>query len=323
MMMDLNQLKTDVQTLATPQGRRVGTSGHEAARRYLVSRLTELGLEGYRGGLFELPYQYDGQSFANLVAQLPGRNPELPPVLLAAHYDTCGDIPGADDNAAAVAVLLAAAEELRGQPLERRVLCAFFDAEEPPHFLHPSMGSIHFYEQQRQEPVHCAIIMDLVGHDVPVPGLQDLLFITGMESDPNLASVVKDCEPTAIIRTVPTLNRYVGDLSDHYIFRVNKRPYLFLSCGHWEHYHRYTDTPDRLNYGKIGAIAKYVCGLTERICQTSLKGPFEGYDSTEAELYFLRKTVQPFLDRIGLGLKLGSRKDIDRLVQLMMRGFGL
>ena len=35
----------------------------------------------------------------------------------------------------------------------------------------------------------------------------------------------------------PLLNRYVGDLSDHHVFRVNKRPYLFLTCARWEHYH--------------------------------------------------------------------------------------
>ena len=64
------------------------------------------------------------------------------------------------------------------------MILAFFDAEEPPHFLQPTMGSIRFYEDQLQDEIHCAVIMDLVGHDVPVQGLEDLLFITGMESDP-------------------------------------------------------------------------------------------------------------------------------------------
>jgi hypothetical protein len=32
--------------------------------------------------------------------------------------------------------------------------------------------------------VHCAIVMDLVGHDVPVLGMEDLVFLTGTESDP-------------------------------------------------------------------------------------------------------------------------------------------
>lgn len=321
--MRIEQIREDVRRLATSQGRQVGTPGHEAARRYMVGRLKELGLETYQGDSFELRYEYAGGGFTNIVGQLSGRNPGLPPVLLGAHYDTYGSISGADDNAAAVAVLLACAEELRGRPLERRVIAAFFDAEEPPYFLEPFMGSIYFYQSQRREAIHCAVIMDLVGHDVPISGLKDLVFITGMESDPALESVIRECEPESGIRTVPTLNRYVGDLSDHHIFRINRRPYLFLSCAHWEHYHQHTDTPDRLNYEKIGAVAEYLGGLTERLCQASLEGPFEGYDSTWTELYFLRKTIQPFLERIGLNLRLESRQDIDRLAQLMIANFGL
>jgi hypothetical protein len=66
--------------------------------------------------------------------------------------------------------------------------------------------------------------MDLVGHDVPVLGMEDLVFLTGTESDPALADVVIASEPESGIRTVPTLNSYVGDMSDNHIFRVNDVP---------------------------------------------------------------------------------------------------
>ena len=56
-------------------------------------------------------------------------------MLLGAHYDTCDSLPGADDNAAAVAVLLDVAAQMPHETLERSVMLAFFDAEEPPHFL--------------------------------------------------------------------------------------------------------------------------------------------------------------------------------------------
>ncbi len=118
--------------------------------------------------------------FTNIVGRLPGMNPDLDPVLLGAHYDTCGPYPGAGDNAAAVAALLSAASHLIEQPADRDVILAFFEAEEPPSFLGPTMGSIRFYEHQRRDRIHCAVVMDLVGHDVPIPGLEDLLFITGM-----------------------------------------------------------------------------------------------------------------------------------------------
>ena len=208
-------IREDVAKLATARGHQVGTPGHDAARKHLVSRLTGLEINCYANGSFELPYQSGGQDFVNVVAKLPGADPALPPVLLGAHYDTCGDIPGADDNAAAVAVLLAVAEIFKARLMDRTVLFAFFDAEEPPNFLEPSMGSMRFYQDQRREPIHCAVIMDLVGHDVPIRGLEDLVFITGMETDQDLESIVKGCEPTRTTRTLPILNAYVGDLSDH------------------------------------------------------------------------------------------------------------
>lgn len=74
---------------------------------------------------FEAAYRHGEQDFCNLLA----------PVLLGAHYDTCDSLPGADDNAAAVPVLLEVAAQMADETLERSVMLAFFDAEEPPHFL--------------------------------------------------------------------------------------------------------------------------------------------------------------------------------------------
>ena len=116
---------------------------------------------------------------------------------------------------------------------------------------------------------------------------------------------------------MPTLNSYVDDMMDHSVFRVHEHPCLFLTCERWEHYHRPTDTPDKLNYEKVAAIAEYVCGLTARVCEAGLKGPSEGYDSTETELHFLRKTLQPVLGGMGMDLDLDTRQDIGEVVELI------
>ena len=84
---------------------------------------------------FEAAYRHGEQGFCNLLAQVPGSDPSLAPVLLGAYYDTCDSLPGADDNAAAVPVLLEVAAQMADETLERSVILAFFDAEEPPHFL--------------------------------------------------------------------------------------------------------------------------------------------------------------------------------------------
>ena len=318
----IESIRRDVERLATAEGRVCGTEGHARAREYLLKRIKELGLEGYNGGSPELPYKMGGEKFVNVVAQLPGRKPELPPVVLVAHYDTCGVQPGADDNAAAIAILLASVEDLRAHTLDRTVVSAFFDAEEPPRFLTNAMGSTYFYRHQRKGEVHCAIVLDLVGHDVALPGLEDVVFLTGMETDKDFAATVRACEPRGGgLRTVPTLNRYVGDMSDHHVFRVERRPYLFLSCGRWEHYHAPTDTPEKLNYAKIALLRDYVVALTLDVSRRALEGPFEGYDSTQTELHFLKDTVGPIVEALGLSLE--TRSDIDVVARALQAQFDL
>ena len=323
LFMNQDRLMADVLALTADGGRNVGSPGHQRARDFIVTRLAELGASQYSGDSFLQPYGPKASRFANIIATIPGADSAKAPILLGAHFDTCGDIPGADDNAAAVAILLGVAESIQKTVCDRSVVLAFFDAEEPPYFQTSMMGSIRFYEDQRTGPVHAAIILDLVGHDVPVEGLEDLLFITGTESDPGLEMAVRHSEPESGVRTVPTLNSYVGDLSDHHIFRENERPYLLLTCGRWEHYHMPTDTPDKLSIGKIEAVANYVVTLTESLCKSSLDGPFLGNETLRTEIYFLDKNIQPTLRDLGIYLPLSTRSDVDRLVSLLMSQFDL
>jgi hypothetical protein len=210
-----------------------------------------------------------------------------------------------------------------------------------------------FYAEQRGDcPIHAAIIMDLVGHDVsihssmlglvpqvggmlrklpgladrdiPLPVLHPLLFITGTESHPDLQDVITEAGVAAGLTLVSTLNRYVGDMSDHGIFRENGVPYFFLSCGRWTHYHQPTDTPDRLNYRKMEAINRQVCellraldgrplrrsGCRERVC-----------DTLGLEIRSMRRSFGPLwpllLKRTGLA-DIGNRADMDPLVDSIL-----
>ena len=97
------------------------------------------------------------------------------------------------------------------------MLIALFDAEEPPYFHATAMGSTWFHQHQARERVHAAIVMDLVGHAVASPGLEDLVFITGMESDSDLERVIKALPHIDGLRVMTALNRYVGDMSDHHV----------------------------------------------------------------------------------------------------------
>src|SRR5262245_17312469 len=128
------ELRREVELLARPEGRVPGTPGHERARRHLDARLRELGLVPYRGDTFALPYRAAGVDFCNLLAVAPGLSPGAKPVLIGAHYDSIIEAACADDNAAAVALALAAGAHFREQPAQRDVVLALFDGEEPPWF---------------------------------------------------------------------------------------------------------------------------------------------------------------------------------------------
>ena len=314
------ELERDVRALARPEGRMVGTAGHARAAEYLKRRLGDLGLRPYAGDGFGLPYVRSGIAFENIVGIAPsGSGAEAEPVLIAAHYDTAGPKPGADDNAAAVAIALGVAARLVDRPAARDVAIALFDAEEPPFFQTPSMGSVRFVRRQMRRRVHAALVMDLVGHDVPIPGVEHALFVTGMESDPDLEAVVRSRPDPDRIGVVTAWNRYVGDMSDHHAFRLSEIPYLFLTCGRWEHYHCTTDTPDRLAYDKMRAVATLLEHLVRDVAERDLDGPWEGYDTTATDLELMRETLGPLAGRMGLQLR--DRSDIERVAALLMSRF--
>jgi hypothetical protein len=335
-MHEIAKLRADVAALATPEGRMVGTPGHDAAEEYLVGRMVDLGLEPYRGDTPELPYESRGQRFSNLVAVVPGEDRSLTPLLIGAHYDSVIQSYCADDNAAAVAIALLAAEKLQRARPRRNTIIALFDAEEPPYFHSDDMGSTRFYREQcRPEGIHAAVIMDLVGHDVELPipevsalggAFANLLFMTGAESHVAFSQIVRDCLPGPQLPLIASLNRNVGDMSDHHVFRLNTVPYLFLSCGRWQHYHQVTDTPDRLNYEKMDRICSFLVAICQKLAATDLPTEKRAsmpdciangvVDTTDLEIELMERALGPalllFLAAVGMKA-LASRHDLDQL----------
>src|SRR5688500_8506936 len=144
-------------------GRAPGTAGGQLARELVIGALRTAGLDP-----FEQPIAMHGG--ANVLATIPGTTDRW--VLVAAHYDHLGHARegiyrGADDNAAAVAILVEVAARLAAQrPDGRGVIIAAFDAEEPPWFTTEGMGSEHFVRHPTVplERIDLMVCMDLVGH---------------------------------------------------------------------------------------------------------------------------------------------------------------
>lgn len=322
-----SHLEALVRELALPGGRMVGTAGHATAARWVDWQLAQLPLAPYAGHRFALPYSSDGEEFINFAAVVRGTNRELPPLLLGAHYDSVIPHPCADDNAAAVAIVLAVAEQLNVTTRERDIVIALFDAEEPPYFQTPSMGSVRFCEDQADDRgFHAAFILDLVGHDVMLPKLawvtpaavKNLLIVQGAESHPGLAEIVGRHRPPQGVSLIAALNAYVEDMSDHFAFRRAGVPFLFFSCGQWPHYHEPTDTPDRLNYRKMACIAETVAALAEATAAVDLTGSVPSHDFTaEMEAETIRRSLGLWLRGAGI-TAMQDRIDVSAFARLLL-----
>jgi hypothetical protein len=105
------------------------------AAEYITAKLAAAGAQPT-----EQPYEVNGQTYRNILGSFgPAEGPRL---IIGAHYDVCGEQPGADDNGTGVAALLELAR-LLGQhaSLPCRVDVVAYTLEEPPFFRTPQMGS--------------------------------------------------------------------------------------------------------------------------------------------------------------------------------------
>jgi hypothetical protein len=95
-----------------------------------------------------------GQS-GNVIAEVPGRDPALPPILVGGHLDSWDQGTGAIDDAAGVAIDTAAAKRIMdaGRPL-RTIRVIWFGAEEPG-----LLGGLS-YKAKHPEPHHAVAESD-------------------------------------------------------------------------------------------------------------------------------------------------------------------
>jgi Zn-dependent M28 family amino/carboxypeptidase len=204
-----------------------------------------------------------------VLAKIRGDSPRY--VLVGAHFDHLGSIDtpggkhvfrGADDNAAAVAILVEVGRALAGDHTGRGVIIAAFDGEEPPHFMSGAMGSREFVRVNR-DPIDFMICMDLVGHRFGPAVLPDevggSLFALGSERSRGtyeLVQSMKRAEAGLVVR--PADAEIIPPMSDYEAFWEQRIPFLFLSAGRSRVYHTPEDTPDKLDLTKIAATARWL-----------------------------------------------------------------
>jgi hypothetical protein len=140
-------------------------------REYLVNQLQEFGYS---------PQLFSFETGVNIWAKKIGTNPDAGSILIAAHYDTVLNSPGADDNGTGLAVILEIARLLATVETPLNLEIAFFDQEETG-----LLGSFAFLTQTENiERLNSVIILDMVGYACHTSGCQT--YPSGLTVDPFL-----------------------------------------------------------------------------------------------------------------------------------------
>ncbi|MBC5776003.1 M28 family peptidase [Pontibacter sp. KCTC 32443] len=128
--------------------------------------------EKLQGQVQEQVYTVAGKEYRNIILSMgPADAPRL---IVGAHYDVCGDQPGADDNASGVAGLLELARLLHNHRLPFRIDLVAYTLEEPPYFRTEHMGSyVHARSlKEQQAEVKGMISLEMIGNFKDEKGTQ-------------------------------------------------------------------------------------------------------------------------------------------------------
>jgi Zn-dependent M28 family amino/carboxypeptidase len=183
---------------------------------------------------------------------------------------------GADDNAAAVAILVETARALAAaRATGRGVMIVAFDSEEPPYFMTEAMGAMHFCAQPPVplDRIDLMIGMDLVGHtlgegDGMPRDVTDTVFALGAERSSGTSArldALARAEPGVVVR--PADAQIISTMSDYAAFWRRDRPFLFLTNGRSRRYHTVEDTPEHLAWNKMTATARWLERFVRDACE--------------------------------------------------------
>ena len=203
-----------------------------------------------------------------------------PVLVVGAHYDVCGEQPGADDNASGVAGLIEVARLLaRHRPdVRHRIELALWPLEEPPNFRTPGMGSaIHANSLALSgADVRGMISLEMIGYfsdepgsqSFPAPGMSllytcrgDGIVVVGISSSWWFTRRVKKRMAGATDLPVRSMNApaFVPgvDFSDHLNFWGQGWKAVMITDTAFHrnpNYHEPTDTPETLDYARMAQV---------------------------------------------------------------------
>jgi len=217
-----------------------------------------------------------GKRYRNVIGRFnAGKRSRL---VVGAHYDACGEVPGADDNASGIAALIELAYLLgRNAPTNAVDLVAYV-LEEPPFFRTECMGSaVHAKSIAGEKAsVRGVIVLEMVGCFKDEWGSQaypTLLLRLMYPSRANFIAVASRWDQGDWIKRVKAGMKGTTDLPVYSIRAPSAIPGIDFSdhLNYWPYgfkalmitdtafyrnkaYHSSGDTPERLDYSRLGKV---------------------------------------------------------------------
>jgi len=228
----------------------------------------------------EQVYRVQGKTYRNVVAHFGPESEER--IIVGAHYDTAGPLPGADDNASGVAGLIELARLLSRQQPPLRVELVAFSLEEPPYFRTTGMGSSVHAESLRNQnvQVRAMISLEMIGYFSDAPNSQsfpiavlsafypskgNFIGVVGRLSDGLLARKVKSAMRSAAPLPVYSINapQFVPgvDFSDQLNYwHAGYNAVMITDTAFYRNrnYHTAQDTAEKLDYKRMALVVEGV-----------------------------------------------------------------
>jgi Zn-dependent M28 family amino/carboxypeptidase len=287
----VERLRNDVQRLAADIGERnfYRYDRLQQAADYIQASFLEA---GYQPVYQE--YEAVGKTFANIGAEIHGRQLAREIVVVGAHYDTARGSSGANDNASGVAAMLELARAFAGQAISRTLRFVALTNEERPLLRTPKMGSRVYARQCREqgEAIVAMLSLETIGYCSERRGSQWLssfgllypsrgnfiLLVANIASRQLLQRCAKSFRRSATIscQTV-TLPGFLPGArsSDQWSFWKEGFPGLMITDTaplRYPYYHKAEDTPEKLRYDFLDGVIEGLTGVVSDLVASDSAG---------------------------------------------------
>lgn len=243
------------------------------------------------GSVSRQAYTVNGRVYENIRGHFgPVAGPR---VIVGAHYDAFGALPGADDNACGVAGLIELGRAFGAVAPSGAVELVAFTLEEPPFFQTDEMGSRRHAAMivSQQVEVAAMLCLEMIGYFSDAPGSQRYpvgLLRLFYPSRGNFIGVIGHSGQGRLIATVRAAMRATGgvpvrsirapatlpgvDLSDHSSYWRHGLPALMITDTAYLRntaYHTPADRAERLDYNRMAHVVRGVEAAVRQLVSRS------------------------------------------------------